>query len=164
MIKRAEDDFLDEIDEAAIEAWPQHGRAEAGQQQRQHHDEGGTQEGTANTREAADDDDEKDLEGAVEIEAVRLDRAQIGEGPEHTGDADIEAADSKDEKLRAQHLHAEHPRGEFAVADRDQRPPGLPRDQTHGDEGEHRDDAEAKKIAPHRRIERHAADDASPAG
>ena len=38
--------------------------------------------------EAADDDDEQDLERAVEVEAVRLDRAQVGEGPEHAGDAD----------------------------------------------------------------------------
>ena len=66
----------------------------------------------ADRGEAADDDDEQDLERAVEVEAGRLDGAEIGEGPEHAGDADDEGADREGEELGLQHRHADHLGGE----------------------------------------------------
>ena len=47
----------------------------------------GPEERPRDAAEAADDDDEEDLKRAIEVEAVRLDGAEVGERPERAGDA-----------------------------------------------------------------------------
>ena len=90
----------------------------------------------ADRSEAADDDDEEDLERAVEVEAGRLDRAEIGEGPEHAGDADDEGAHREGEELGLQHRDADHLRGDLVVAHGDEIPPGARAYEPHGEERE----------------------------
>src|ERR1700693_4254197 len=63
------------------------------QADRQQHDERRAQEGAEHAPHAADDDHEENLEGARQIEGLRLDRAQVREGPERAGDSAIEGAD-----------------------------------------------------------------------
>ena len=52
---------------------------------------------------------QNNTEGAVETESriSRLDRAQIGEGPQHASDADDEGADGEGEQLGLQYRNAD---------------------------------------------------------
>src|SRR5512144_3026129 len=56
------------------------------QEQREESDERRAEERAHHRTQATDDDHEEDLERALQIERLRLDRAQVGERPERAGD------------------------------------------------------------------------------
>src|SRR5215471_18313588 len=60
------------------------------QEDRKEHDERGAEEGAEHASHPADYDHEENLEGAGQIEGLRLDGPQVGESPERAGDAAIE--------------------------------------------------------------------------
>ena len=91
MISAPMQDALDHVERTGVDpAADQLPPRQSRQQQRQDDDEAAPRNAPRIVGEPADDDDEQDLERTVEIEAVRLDRPQIGEGPQNAGDADDE--------------------------------------------------------------------------
>ena len=64
--------------------------ADAGEDERKNHQQCGSEECAADRSQTPDNDDEDDLERAIKVESRRLDRAQVGEGPERSRHADNE--------------------------------------------------------------------------
>src|SRR5438477_2923378 len=116
----AENDALAHVENSRIEDVSEQESAGARQDERKDDDQRGAEERAPDRRQPADDDDEKDLERAVAIESRRFDGAQIGEGPQNTGNPDNEGGDPEGEELGLEHGHADDASGDLIVADGDE--------------------------------------------
>src|SRR5215471_5554852 len=129
------------------------------QQDRQQHDEPGAEEGPQDASHPADDYHEEDLEGAVQVEGLRLDRAQVREGPQRPGDAAVEGADAEGEELGLQHRDPDDLRGDVHVADRHPRAAQAAPHEVLGGQSEERHDRRGQHVAPDGRLEADAEND-----
>ena len=78
---------------------------------------------------------------------VGLDRPEVREGPERSGDAAVERADGEGEELRRARCARRHGRCRLHVAHRHPAPPDAAAREVRGDGGERRDDEEREPVA-----------------
>ena len=127
-----------------------------GDQNRQHDDEGGAEEGAKDAAQPTDDHHEQNLEGAVDVETLRLHRAKIEKYVHCAGDPAIERADREGDQFGAQQVDPDDLGGNIHVAHRHPGPADRAAHQVLHQQRENDDDRQGEHVARLGALDRHA--------